>query len=202
MQSYSENYNSDDEDGSIMTFVKNPVPATTFKLAVKKSIFFILKDPLTLTLTESAGQGLFINGFAQNNDFIGNFNGEVVAPVDLGQTYEDAEYAISLCTCDIHGRSVCTCKILQCKQTVATGLCIMSRANSAAGLFRADGSKLGSADNNCKAVFSNGADGKLEVWLQATRDIDATEEPVEILWPYGAAYFRLRKHAFPNSITN
>lgn len=141
----------------------------------------------------SIGKGLFIShGYVQKGDLLGSFIGEEVCEFPADADFESTEYAIGLRD---------TNKVLQCRTAALNGTCIMSMANSATNLYRSkkgvegnrfpnDYVKLGSRNNNARAITHNG-----KVYLQATKNLNAHNGKIEILWPYGKGYHtQLSRH--------
>ena len=65
------------------------------------------------------------------------------------------------------------------------GLCLASKANTANGLHCPVRGDLTSKHNNCHVQSNMEC---TELWLFAMKDINADNDEVELLWPYGCGY--------------
>jgi hypothetical protein len=151
----------------------------------------LLKDPANNQ--SNLGFGLFLKRGKRLEErqrilrFIGT---EISAHYPGPKTAAQCEYSVSLSLNCYRGCRKKSCKVLQCREQAKANICWMSLANTANHVYRlnADGktfTRLSSSDNNSHAVIS--PDGS-EIWGITTRVIDAIDDDIEILWPYGQGY--------------
>jgi hypothetical protein len=148
-----------------------PAPQSVFGA----SSLYMANDIATGSFTRPIGRGLFANRRFRANDTILAFRGEVI-------TFEEANLRIH----SSRGGYMVALRgvaVLDCYNTVTTGACLASLANTANGLRHAATGR--SAVNNARISVSGGTVVGWRITLVATRRII---EGQEILAPYSGSY--------------